>query len=87
MLEQQLGQIGGLARVEAGRRLVEAQQARLGAHGARDLELALVAVGQGAGVPVGLGGEAGAVEPELGELDRLALRGAVARRGRAARAR
>ena len=61
--EQQLRELGRLARVEAGGGLVEAQQARLGAHGAGDLELALVAVGQGAGVPVGLVGQAGALEP------------------------
>ena len=42
-----------LARVEAGRRLVEAEQDRLGAHGARDLEPPLGAIGQVAGRIVG----------------------------------
>ena len=42
-----------LARVEAGRRFVEAEQHRVGAHGARDLEPALLAIGQVAGEIVG----------------------------------
>ena len=45
--------VGALARVEAGGGLVEAQQHGVGAHGARDLEPALVAVGQVAGRIVG----------------------------------
>ena len=51
--EQQLVELGRFARVEAGGRLVEAQQARPGAQRAGDLEPALVAVGQRAGRPVG----------------------------------
>ena len=54
-----------LARVEARRRLVEAEQHRLGAHGARDLEPALGAVGQIAGRIVGAIGEADLLEPRL----------------------
>ena len=85
--QQQLVQLRGLARVEAGRRLVEAEQHRVGAHGARDLQPALVAIGQAAGRPVGLGREADAVEPVAGDLDRLALRPPVAGQTRTARRR
>ena len=53
-----------LARVEARGRLVEAQQHRIGAHGADDLEPPLVAVGQIAGRIVGPVEQADAVEPE-----------------------
>ena len=51
--EQQFVELGAFARVEAGRRLVEAEQHRVGAHGARDFEPALRAVGQVAGRIVG----------------------------------
>ena len=81
---EELGQVRGLARVEAGRRLVEAQQRRLGAHGARDLEPPLGAVGQVAGRIVGAVGERHLLEPELGALHgrRLGLaRSAWRRRG------
>ena len=44
--QQQLVELVRLARVEAGRRLVEAEQQRVGAHGAGDFEAALIAVGQ-----------------------------------------
>ena len=50
---QQLVQLGGFARVEAGGRLVEAEQRRVGAHGAGDLQPALGAIGQVAGRVVG----------------------------------
>ncbi len=50
---EQLVQPVALARVEAGRRLVEAEQHGPRAHGARDLEPPLVAVGQVAGGLVG----------------------------------
>ena len=46
---EELVELGALARIEAGRRLVEAEQERLGAHGARDLEPPLSAIGQLAG--------------------------------------
>ena len=60
---QQLVELRRFARVEAGRRLVEAEQPRLGAHGARDLEPPLRAVGQLAGRPVGVGHQADALQP------------------------
>ena len=77
-------ELGGLARVEAGGGLVEAEQRRLGAHGARDLEAALGAVGQVAGRIVRALGEGDLVEPVLGPLDGLGLgfaRSAWRRRG------
>ena len=51
--QQQLVELGAFARIEAGGRLVEAEQHRVGAHGARDLEPPLRAVGQVAGRIVG----------------------------------
>ena len=83
-VEQQLVELGGFARVEAGRRLVEAEQHRLGAHGARDLQPALRAIGQVARLPVGAVGEADPLQPVARELDRLALGLAVDAAGRAA---
>ena len=77
--EQQLVELAALSRVEAGGRLVEAEQHRIGAHGARDLEAALLAVGQRAGGIVGACGEAGAVEPVARPLDRVAFRRTVRR--------
>ena len=71
---EQRVQIGRFARVEAGGGLVEAEQHRIGAHRARDLEPALRAVGQFAGRIVGAVDEADLVEPVFGALDRLALR-------------
>ena len=59
-----------LARVQAGRRLVEAEQHRIGAHGARDFEPALVAIGQVAGGIVGAVDQTDGVEPAHGFLDR-----------------
>ena len=67
-------ELGALARVETGGRLVEAEQRGLGAHRARDLEPALVAIGQIAG------GIVGAVE----QIDPLQPVGA---RGRSPRSR
>ena len=57
-----------LARIEAGRRLVEAQKRRLGTHGARNLEPALSTVGKVAGRIVGALHEADLVEPVFGAL-------------------
>ena len=51
--QDQVVELGAFARIEAGRRLVEAEQHRVGAHGARDLEPPLVAIGQVAGRIVG----------------------------------
>ena len=58
-------------RIEAGRRLVEAQQFRPGAHGARDLQPALRAIGQVAGRVVGAVDQLRLFQPELRQLDRL----------------
>ncbi len=72
--EQQRVELEALARVEAGGRLVEAEQHRIGAHRARDFEPALVAIGQVAGGIVGAVDQVDLVEPVLGLLDRLASR-------------
>src|SRR6185437_15302026 len=69
-----------LSRVEAGGRLVEAEQGGLGAHRARDLESALVAIGQIAGGIVGAIDEADALQPEFRQIDRALFRGAINRR-------
>ena len=74
---QERVEIGRFARVEAGGRLVEAEQNRIGAHGARDLEAALVAVRQVARRLVGAVGEADALDPGGGLRDRLGLRAAI----------
>ncbi len=71
---------GAFARVEAGGRLVEAQQHRVGAHGAGDLQAALVAVGQRAGRIVGAVRQLDAIEPIAGDVDRRRLGLLVARR-------
>ena len=66
------------ARVEAGGRLVEAEQHRIGAHGAGDLEPPLGAVGQVAGRIVGAVDEA-----DLSRASRVAFSiGLRARRAR-----
>ena len=84
--EQQRVELGAFARIEAGGRLVEAEQHRIGAHGARDLEPALRAIGQVAGRIVGALDQADPVEPVARLLDRGAF-GARHRRGsRACRA-
>src|SRR3546814_11123168 len=70
--------VRGLAGVGARRRLVEAEQNRLAAHRAHDLEAPLRAVGQAAGGIVRLGGEVDLVEPVARQLDSLAFRPAVA---------
>ena len=77
---KQLVELERLARVEAGGGLVEAEQRRIGAHRAGDLEPTLRAVRQLAGGIVGAVDQADLVEPVLGALDRGALGGAVARR-------
>ena len=73
-------EIRRLARVEAGRRLVQAQHGGLAAHGARDLEPPLGTVGKIAGRIIGALDQADLVEPEAGALDGLGLGVAVARR-------
>ena len=86
MRAQEFVEFGALAVVEPGGRLVEAEQHRIGAHGARDFEPALRAVGQGAGGIVGARGEADAVEPVARLVDgvRFGARvGGASRTGRA----
>ena len=75
--EQQFVEFGALARIEAGRRLVEAEQHRIGAHGAGDFEPPLRAIGQFAGRIVGALDQADAVEPRARLVDRRALGGRV----------
>ncbi len=53
--------------IEAGRRLVEAQKLRTGAHCARDLEAPLRAIGQVAGRIVGTIDEIGLLQPVPGQ--------------------
>ena len=73
MATQQGVELGALARIKPGRRLVEAQQHRVGAHGAGDFEPPLRAIGQVAGRVVGARGEPDAVEPGARLVDRRAL--------------
>ena len=54
--------------------LVEAEQHRIGAHGARDFEAALGAVGQRAGRIVGAVGKPDAIEPVACFVDGTVLR-------------
>ena len=61
--EEQLVQLGGLAGVKPGGGLVEAEQHRRGAHGARDFEPPLIAIGQVAGGIVGAIQKADFAEP------------------------
>ena len=67
-----------LARVEAGRRLVEAEQDGLRAHRTGDLQTPLRTVGQVAGRIVGARHQVDPLQPSLGGLDRVAFRRAVA---------
>ena len=67
-VEQQAVEILGFARVEAGGRLVEAQHDGPCAHGAGDLQPALVAIGKVAGGIVGAVDEAGLLQPVGGEI-------------------
>src|SRR5215468_1459815 len=73
-LVQIAAEFGALIRIEAGGRLVEAKQHRVRAHGARDLQPALAAIGQFAGRIVGTVGKGGAVQPVARLVDRGALR-------------
>src|SRR5262249_14949428 len=59
-----------LAHIEPGGGLVEAQQHRFGAHGARDLDAPLLAIGQVAGRIVRAAREADAVDPVFRLVDR-----------------
>ena len=78
--EQQLAQGRAFARIQSGRRFVEAQQCRLGAHRARDFQAALVAVRQVTGGIVRTFQQADAVEPAFGLIDRVVLRRSIGRR-------
>ncbi len=71
--EQELVQPVALARVEAGGRLVEAEQQGPRAHRARDLEPPLIAIGQRAGRLVGAAREPDPVEPMPREVDGFLL--------------
>ena len=71
--EQQRVELGAFARIEAGRRLVEAEQHRIGAHGARDLQPPLRAIGQVAGRIVGARQQPDALEPVARLVDRGAF--------------
>src|SRR5260221_10038888 len=66
-------------RVEARRRLVQAEQRGFGAHGARDLEATLRAIGKAAGGMIGALYEADAVEPVPRLRDRRRLGAAIGR--------
>ncbi len=78
--EQERVQIRRFARIEARGGLVEAQQHRVRAHRAGDLQPTLVAVGQAARGLVGAIDQIDALEPGFGLLDGGLLRTAVARR-------
>ncbi len=72
-------ELGALVRIEAGRGLVEAEQHRVGAHRPRDLEAALVAIGQLAGGIVGAADEPGLLEPIPGLVDGRAFGPSIGR--------
>ena len=84
---QERGELRRFARIEPRRRLVEAEQHRIGAHGARDLQPALRAVGQFAGRIVGAVDQADLVEPVFRAARRLRPRGAGSSARRSGRAR
>ena len=64
--------------IEAGGRLVEAQKLGPGAHGARDFQTPLRAIGQVAGRIVGTVDKIGLLQPVLGQVDRFGRSLAVA---------
>ena len=77
MTQQELVELGALARIEAGGRLVEAEQHRIGAHGAGDFEAPLRAIRQFAGRIVGAVEQAEAIEPGARLVERGALGGRI----------
>src|SRR5579883_332510 len=77
-VEQELVELGRFARVEARGGLVEAEQRRPRAHGARDFEAALRAIGQVPRLPIGAVEQPDLVEPMPRPLDRARLGPAVA---------
>ena len=72
--------MGAFARVEAGRGFIQAEQHRIGAHGARDFEAALRAIGQIAGGIVGTVCQADSVQPLRARS--IAARSAFAKEGK-----
>ena len=78
MRAQECVEFGAFAIVEAGGGFVEAQQHRVGTHGAGDLEPALRAVGQRAGGIVGAVGEADAIEPVARLVDGVGFGACIA---------
>ena len=70
-------QIALFLRVQAGGRLVQHEQARLGDHAARDLQASLVAVGQVAGLAVGELAQAHEVQPLRRARQRIGFRLAI----------
>ena len=77
---EQRVEFGRLARVEAGGRLVEAEEHGIGAHGAGDLQPALGAIGQVPGRVVGAVDQADPLQPIGRLLHRLCSGRAVAGR-------
>ena len=75
---QQRGQRVALTRVEAGGWLVQAEQDWGSAHGARNLQPALIAVGEGAGRVVGAGEQVDPLEPRAGACEGQPLGPAIA---------
>jgi len=84
-LVDQALQVLFLLRVQAGGGFVKHEHARLGDHAARDLQAALVAVGQVAGLAVDELAQAHHVQPVQGALDLFLFAAAVARRVEQAR--
>ena len=84
MMVTQLGdklvQLFGLFRVQPRRRFIEHQNFRLGHHAAGNLQPTLVAVGQVAGLTVGMLQQADTLQPGGGPVQRFALRPTEGRR-------
>ena len=80
-------EFGAFAIVQPGSRLVEAQQHRVGAHGAGDFEPPLRAVGEGARRIVGAVGKADAIEPVARLVDGVRFGASHSRVSRPGRAR
>ena len=76
--QEQLVQLGRFARIQAGGRLVEAEELRVGAHGAGDLEPSLRAIGEVGRRIVGAVDKPDLLEPGARLLDRLGLGALVA---------
>ena len=70
IVEDQFVEFRAFARIEPGGRLVEAEQHRIGTHGAGNLQPPLRPVGQGAGRIVGAPDQADQIEPIARLVDR-----------------